>query len=127
VHGNQVPLEVRDLTETSSAAMVDEYSRCHRHDSTGASTYINENVVVCFLENVLSTDEARLAAAGSNDRVLDGRVAFQTDTEDAFTAAVERLTGRGVVGFLSANQTAPGIASGLFFLEPPAVSEAPPG
>jgi hypothetical protein len=45
-------------------------------------------------------------------------VAFQADREDAFSAAVERLTRRRVVAFMSANQTSPGIACEVFFLEP---------
>ena len=58
--------------------------------------------------------------------MIDGRVAFQTDSEDEFTAAIERLTGRRVVAFMSANQTSPGIACELFFLEP-ATDTAPTG
>ena len=46
-------------------------------------------------------------------------MAFQEGAEDEFTAAVERLTQRRVVAFLSANQTPPGVACELFFLEPP--------
>ncbi len=49
--------------------------------------------------------------------MIDARVAFQTDTEDEFTAAIERLTHRRVVAFLSANQTTPGVACELFFLD----------
>jgi hypothetical protein len=49
--------------------------------------------------------------------VIDGRVAFQTDTQDEFTRAVERLTRRTVTAFLSANQTTPGVACELFFLD----------
>jgi hypothetical protein len=30
-------------------------------------------------------------AAGAHGEVIDARVAFQSDTEDAFSAAVERL------------------------------------
>ncbi len=106
------------LTDAISAAMVALYARAYGHDRTTASTYINDDVVVCILENILTADEAQLVAAGCGADVIDGRVAFQTETEDEFTAAVERLTGRRVVAFMSANQTSPGIASELFFLEP---------
>jgi hypothetical protein len=54
---------------------------------------------------------------GSRQEVIDGRVAFQTDTEDQFTVAIERLTQRHVVAFLSANQTTPGCACELVFLD----------
>jgi uncharacterized protein YbcI len=98
-----------------SAAMIELYSTFYQHDRTTASTYINDNIVVCVLENILT--EAALIAEGARGTVIDGRVAFQTDTEDEFTAAVERLTHRRVVAFLSANQTKPGIACELFFLD----------
>ncbi len=116
--GNQFPLEGHALTEAISAEMVVLYSRFYGHDRTSARTFINEDVVVCVLENVLSTSEVDQLAEGASQRVIDGRVAFQTDTEDEFTEVVERLTGRAVVGFLSANQTSPGVASELFFLDP---------
>ena len=57
-------------------------------------------------------------AEGDSSDVIDGRVAFQNGAEDEFKAAIERLTGRPVTAFLSANQTSPGIACELFFLEP---------
>ena len=106
------------LTDAISAAMVELYGRVYGHDRTIANTYINDDVVVCILERILTTEEMRLVAAGAEREVIDGRVAFQTDSEDEFTAAVERLTQRRVVAFMSANQTSPGVASELFFLEP---------
>ena len=106
------------LTDAISAAMVELYGRVYGHDRTIANTFINGDVVVCILERILTTEEMRLIAEGAEREVIDGRVAFQTDSEDEFTAAVERLTQRRVVAFMSANQTSPGIASELFFLEP---------
>jgi hypothetical protein len=53
---------------------------------------------------------------GERQQVIDGRMMFQTDTEDRFTAVIEKYTGRRVVAFLSANQTTPGCAFELFFL-----------
>ena len=111
------PLTGSDLTEAISASMMALYARFYGHDRTTATTYINDNVVVCILENILTRDETQLIADDSAPSVIDGRVAFQTRTEDEFTAAVERLTQRRVVAFLSANQTSPGVASELFFLE----------
>jgi uncharacterized protein YbcI len=111
-------LEGLALTEAISAAMVALYARVYDHDRTTATTYINDNVVVCILENILTASETQLVADDLAAGVIDGRVAFQTETEDEFTACIERLTQRRVVAFLSANQTSPGVASELFFLEP---------
>jgi uncharacterized protein YbcI len=105
------------MTEAISAAMVDLYGRFYGHDRTTATTYINDNVVVCILEDILSVAESDRIADGDSGGVIDGRVAFQAGAEDEFTIAVERLTARKVTAFLSANQTDPGIASELFFLE----------
>lgn len=106
------------LTSAISAEMTSLYRDFYGHDRTTATTYINDNTVVCMLDHILTTSESRLVEFGDASEVLDGRTAFQTDTEDAFTAAVERLTGRPVVAFLSANQTTPGCACELFFLNP---------
>ena len=114
--GSQTELS---LTTAISAAMVELYGRVYGHDRTTATTYINDNVVVCILEDILSTTEDSLVAAGEGVEVIDARVAFQRDTEDEFTAEIERLTGRRVTAFLSGNQSAPGVACELFFLEAP--------
>ena len=107
-----------ELTDAISEAMVQLYADYYDHDRTTATTCINDNVVVCVLEDILSTGESEQIAAGDRAGVIDGRVTFQTDKQDGFTSRIERLTGRTVTGFLSANQTAPGIACELFFLEP---------
>jgi hypothetical protein len=70
------------------------------------------------LESILTEKENVLVAAGMRGQVIDPRVAFQTDTEDEFTAAIERLTHRRrVIAFLSANQTTPDVVCELFFLD----------
>jgi len=112
------PSRDEGLTREISAAMVALYAEVYGHDRTTATTYINDDVVVCILEDILSYSEQELVAAGGASEVIEGRVAFQADREDAFSAAVERLTQRRVVAFLSANQCSPGIACELFFLQP---------
>jgi uncharacterized protein YbcI len=106
-----------ELTVAISAAIVELYATFYDHDRTTATTYINDKIVVCVLENILTDSEDVLVADGTPGEVIDGRVAFQTKTEDEFTAAIERLTHRRVVAFLSANQTTPGVACELFFLD----------
>lgn len=104
--------------------MVDLYARHYGHDRTTGTTYINDNVVVCVLEDILSTDESSLVMAGRGSEVIDDRVTFQKDMQDEFTGEIERLTGRRVTAFLSANQTTPGVACELFFLETPPAGPA---
>jgi len=109
--------EREELTVAISAAMVELYAAFYDHHRTTATTYINDKIVVCVLENILTASEDIMVADGGRGAVIDGRVAFQTATEDEFTAAIERLTHRHVVAFLSANQTTPGVACELFFLD----------
>lgn len=121
---NGVPLSGLALTEAISAALVDLYAEFYDHDRTTATTYINDNVVVCVLEDILTSSESRQIADGAGKAVIDGRIAFQEGAQDDFTKAIEGLTGRRVTAFLSANQTHPGVACELFFLEaPPAAVE----
>jgi uncharacterized protein YbcI len=119
---NGVPLSGSALTEAISAALVDLYAEFYDHDRTTATTYINDNVVLCVLEDILSSSESRQVDDGAGKEVIDGRIAFQEGAEDEFTRVVERLTGRRVTAFLSANQTNPGVACELFFLETPPVA-----
>jgi uncharacterized protein YbcI len=114
---DRAPVEGHELTRAISAAMLRLYEKAYGHDRTTASTYINENVV-CILEHILTSSEQELVAAGNGSEVIDGRVAFQTECEDDFSSAIERLTLRRVVAFMSANQTSPGIACEMFFLSP---------
>lgn len=110
------PVDSR-LTRSISDAIAELYAAFYGHDRATATTYINDKVVVCVLESILTADEDAKIANGERGAVIDGRVAFQTDTQDEFTAAVERLTHRRVTAFLSANQTTPGVACELFFLD----------
>jgi uncharacterized protein YbcI len=110
-----------------SAAIVDLYAEFYGHHRTTATTYLNERIVLCVLESILTTQEDELIAEGSRGQVIDGRVAFQTDTQDEFTIAVERLTKRRVTAFLSANQTTPGVACELFFLDSSPLEPCPGG
>jgi hypothetical protein len=41
---------------------------------TTATTYINDNIVVCVLENILTGDEDTLIADSARGEVIDGRV-----------------------------------------------------
>ena len=107
------------LDSAISGAMVEPYATFYQHDRTTATdiTDINDMIVVCVLENILTTGEDALAAEGAGGEVIDARVAFQTDTEDEFTAQLEGLSSRHVTAFLSVNQAIPGVAYELLFLD----------
>lgn len=70
------------LTVAISAAMVELYAEFYAHDRTTATTYINDKIVVCVLEDILTDGKGVLVAGGEQAEVIDGRVAFQAETED---------------------------------------------
>ncbi len=100
------------------------YAKVYDHHRTKATTYLNDNVVLCVLESILTAEEDARIAAGCAAQVIDERVAFQTETQDEFTDVVEELTQRRVTAFLSANQTTPGVACELFLLDAHPLAQA---
>jgi uncharacterized protein YbcI len=85
---------------------------------TRARTTIRDNVVVVLLEDTLTKGERRLVAKGRDHRVIDYRREFQDAMRDDAIASVERLTGRTVTAFMSANHIDPDLAAEVFVLEP---------
>jgi hypothetical protein len=86
------------LARAISSAMLRLYTAFYSHDRTTATTSVNDKIVVCIQENILSESEDALLADGARGEVIERRVAFQTETEDEFT---------------------PGVAAELFFLDAP--------
>jgi uncharacterized protein YbcI len=68
---------------------------------------------------VLTPAEKALARTHRSDAVNHIRQLFQATMEADFRAAVERLTGRRVVAFISGNHIDPDVAADLFILDAP--------
>jgi uncharacterized protein YbcI len=87
---------------------------------TGARTTIDQDLVVCFLSDLLTKGERNLIASGKSETVLEMRRRFQEAMQDDLTAEVERITGRKVLAFLSANHLDPDHATESYVLDRPA-------
>jgi uncharacterized protein YbcI len=85
---------------------------------TSAWTSINAELVSVVLRDTLSRGELSLVADGQTELVLSLRQAYQRSMAPEMIAGVEKLTGRTVVAFLSANHLDPDIAVESFVLEP---------
>jgi uncharacterized protein YbcI len=72
------------------------------------------------LEDVFTTAERTLVAAGRGDQVQATRAAFADALRDRFVAAVEAACGRRVRAFMSQTHLAPEVAVKVFVLEPEA-------
>src|SRR3954447_7494361 len=84
---------------------------------TQAKTILHEDVVVCVLRGGFTQAEKTLYNAGRADIVDEGRRAMQDVFEREMCAHVERLTGRRVEAFLSANHHDPDASVEVFLLE----------
>jgi uncharacterized protein YbcI len=93
------------------------------HEYTGrgptkARTDINPNSVLVLLADTLTKGERVLVDNGQNELVLQARQQFQRLMREDMVAAVEGLTERKVIAFMSENHIDPDMAAEVFVLEP---------
>jgi uncharacterized protein YbcI len=102
-----------------SNAMVGLKKEFYGKGPTKAKTYINDNYVFCVLQGGLTRNEETLLAAGEEMLVRQFRLRFQEAMADATTEAVERLTGRKVIGYHSQIVFNPEFGFEIFVLDEP--------
>ncbi len=89
------------LVSQLSREIVQLHARLYGRGPTKARSYLQGDYAFCILEEVFTTAERTLVAAGSGDHVRDTRKKFQDAVKDQFTEVVERITGRPVRVVLS--------------------------
>jgi uncharacterized protein YbcI len=85
---------------------------------TKSRVSIRDDVVVVLMEDTLTKAEHSLVAAGRQEEVQRTRRSFQQTMRADITAAVEQLTGRKVIAFMSDTHIDPDIACEVLLLEP---------
>ena len=104
-----------------SAAISNAIVGIHReHYGRGASrtrTVRGADYIICFMEDIYTRIEKTLIEAGRFEAVQATRSAFQDTMRERFSAAVEELSGRKVVGFLSQVHVDPDLSVETFILE----------
>jgi uncharacterized protein YbcI len=85
---------------------------------TRARTYINETLISVVLQDTLTTGERSLLDNGETELVLANRKAYQRTMGPELIAAVEMISGRKVLAFLSDNHIDPDCAVESFVLVP---------
>lgn len=88
-------------------------------DRQTALTFYHGNMLVTVMQDVMTHEEKSLVRAHHVDTLDIIRRDFQETMEADFCAAVEQLTGRTVVGFVSGHRVEPDILSELFVLDTP--------
>jgi uncharacterized protein YbcI len=90
---------------------------------TKAKTVINRDLITVVLGDLLTKGEHRLVEAGKSDLVLQMRHQFQLTMREDLVTAVEMVTERKVIAFMSDNHIDPDMAVEIFILEPQPGSE----
>jgi uncharacterized protein YbcI len=85
--------------------------------AASARTVMGRDHLVVFLEDIYTTLERTLIDDGKYETVRITRLEFQLTMRPQFTEAVERITGRKVVAFMSQVHEDPDVAAELFVLE----------
>jgi uncharacterized protein YbcI len=85
-----------------------------------AKTYALDDIIVVVMRGSGFTPlEQTIMDSGHPDRVVDMRHHFQHMVTDRFTGAIEELTGRTVLAFLSQAHVDPDITIEIFFIDEP--------
>jgi uncharacterized protein YbcI len=84
-----------------------------------AKTYAMDDCIVCVLRNGFTAHERTIVESGNHGRVIEMRQDFQRLMENRYREAVEAITGRRVVAFLSQAHLEPDITLEIFFLDRP--------
>ena len=114
-------LEAVPTTESAAAQistrMVQLMSQHTGRGPTRARTTMNTNLIVVVLEDALTRPELNLVRAGEGESVSTQRRLFQRVMRDEAVAAVEELTGRRVLSYMSDLDPENNVAAVVFVLE----------
>jgi uncharacterized protein YbcI len=82
------------------------------------SYFAGRDTLICVLADTLTPVERSMRDMGEHQRLRDIRMMFQYATETRFRAAVEEITGRQVLSFMSAVDVERDLACEIFVFEP---------
>jgi uncharacterized protein YbcI len=119
VMGDSTQLKGGELNAALTSALIGIQTRYLGRGPKTASTFHHGNVVVVLMHEVMTHAEKSLAATSNSHAVTNMRHLFQETMEDDFREAVERLTGKNVIAFISGNHIDPDMAAELFILDAP--------
>ncbi len=108
-----------DIGQQISTRVVAIFKEHLGRGPTKARTTVTDDVVLCLLEDSLIKAEQSLVQAGKSDTVRSLRRELQDTMKAELCEAVEVVTGRAVIAFMSANHVAPDYMSEIFVLGGP--------
>ncbi len=90
----------------------------HRAPLTAKTVLLGSDLLVCVLGGVYTDVEKTMIELQHSTIVQETRSAFQTAMQQKFITAVEHLTGREVLAFISNHSVGPDMEIELFMLKP---------
>ena len=109
-----VPGELMQVSRAMGTIYKEQFGRGPR---VAHSHYAGRDIIICVLEGTLTAVEQSLVRLGEVRELQNIRQLFQNATEETFRTAVEKITGRKVVSFMSANDIEGDTASEIFIFE----------
>ena len=114
----ETPLVGEDLLAAVTDAMVALHKRYfHRKPVTAKTMLMSDELLACVMGGVYTEVEKTMIELQRQTVVQETRSAFQTAMQDRFIDAVERLSGRRVLAFISNCHVGPDLEIELFVLE----------
>ena len=113
-----VPFAGDELLVAVTEAMVALHERYHHRTPLTAKTLLlDDELLACLLGGVYTDVEKTMIELQHTAIVNQTRSTFQTATRHKFIGAVERLSGREVLTFISSHHVGPDIELKLFILD----------
>ncbi len=114
------PLQGQALLAAISDEMIALHERHYqRPPGTAKTQMMGDDLLACVFGGVYNDVEKTLIELERDPIVRENRSAFQAAMEHRFIAAVERLSGRRVMHFISSHNVGPDLEIELFFLADP--------
>jgi len=121
------PLSGDEMLEAVTGAMVALHERYHHRTPVTAKTLLlGDDLLICVLGGVYTDVEKTMIELQRSTIVQETRSTFQVAMQRRFIDEVERITGRGVMAFISNHHVGPDIEVEVFMLTPPWITTAPP-
>jgi uncharacterized protein YbcI len=117
------PLAGDAMLDALTERMVALHERYHHRKPVTAKTRrLGDDLIACVLGGVYTDVEKTMIEIQRTTIVQETRNAFQNAMKHRFISAVEELSGRRVMAFVSNHHVGPDIEIELFFLAPESIS-----
>jgi len=90
----------------------------HREPVTAKTSMLGDDLLACVMGGVYTDVEKTMIELQRTTIVQETRSAFQNAMQQKFIADIERLSGRGVLAFISNHHVGPDMEIELFLLQP---------